>query len=87
MPKKTERRTKKRTADSLPEQSGLIAKGKNSQQSARTESALDNRSHRTSLGISCMRPVASRKNRSVICSISMRTYQPLLPRMSASCPG
>ncbi len=51
MRKKTAKHATKRRADSSPQQSGLIAKGKNTQQSATTESVLDNRSHRTTLRI------------------------------------
>jgi hypothetical protein len=55
MQKKTAKQTKQRRTDSPAKKSGLIAKEKNSQRSARTKSALDNRSHRTTLGISCVR--------------------------------
>jgi len=84
MPKKTAKQTKKRRADSPTDQSGLIAKGKNSQRSARTKSVLDNRSHRTTLRISCRRPLTSCTKRSVIWGIAMRSYQLLPPRLAAS---
>ena len=48
MPKRTARRTPSPRASSSAKQAvGLIAEGKTSTQSARTQSALDNRSHRT----------------------------------------
>ncbi|MEK7731648.1 MAG: hypothetical protein AAB363_07305, partial [Planctomycetota bacterium] len=47
MRKKTAPRTRKHQAASPPQQSGLIAREKNAQQSATTRSALDNRFHRT----------------------------------------
>jgi hypothetical protein len=86
MRKKTAVHATKRQADSPTKKSGLIAKGKSSPQSAMTESVLDNRSHRTTLGISCMRSLRSCKKRSVIYGLAVRTYQPPLPRTSASCP-
>ena len=47
MPKRTARRTPSPRASSSAKQAvGLIAEGKTSTQSARTQSALDNRSHR-----------------------------------------
>jgi hypothetical protein len=58
------RKKKKKTAAQTPndrkassrKQSGLIARGKNAQQSARPGSALDNRSHRTVMRFSCAPP-------------------------------
>jgi hypothetical protein len=85
MRKKTAVHATKRQADSPTKKSGLIAKGKNSPQSAMTESVLDNRSHRTTLGISCVRLLTSCKKRSVIYHSAVRSYQLLPPRMSASC--
>jgi hypothetical protein len=59
MRKKTAKHATQRRADSHPQQSGLIAKGKNTQQSATTKSALDDRSHRTILRLSCRRLLTS----------------------------
>ena len=53
MRKKTAVQTTERRADSPTQKSGLIAKGKNTQQSGTTKCALDNRSHRTALRFSC----------------------------------
>jgi len=80
MPKKTAKQTKKRRADSPPEQSGLIAKGKSSQQSARTECALDNRSHRTTLRISCERTPDQPMDKWFINDGTMRTNLPFPQR-------
>ncbi len=55
MRKKTAVHATKRQAGSPSKKSGLIAKEKNAEQSATTESVLDNRSHRTTLRISCVR--------------------------------
>ena len=55
MRNKTVTPTDKHQQASPNKKQGLIAKGKNTQQSGTTESALDNRSHRTTLRISCMR--------------------------------
>jgi len=52
MPKKTARRTRKHRK-SPSKKVGLIATEKNADQSAKTESALDNHFHRTALPISC----------------------------------
>ena len=60
MRKQTAKQTKRRRTGSSPKQPGLIAKGKNSQQSATTKCALHNRSHRTFLRITCRRPLTSR---------------------------
>ena len=87
MPKKTERRTKKRRADSLPKQSGLIAKGKKPQQSARTESVLDNRSHRTTLQIGCERKLKSFENSCGFVGLTMRTNRLFPQRLTASFAG
>ena len=87
MPKKTAKQTKKRRADSLPEQSGLIAKGKISQQSATTKSTLDNRSHRTTLQISCVRSLSTSIERSAISVPSKRANEPHAQRVAASCAG
>ena len=66
MRKKTAVHATKRQANSSSKKSGLIAKGKNSQQSGMTESVLDNRSHRTTLQISCKRLLDRRKKRLMI---------------------
>ena len=55
MRKKTAAHATKRQADSPSKKSGLIAKEKNSPQSAMTKSVLDNHSHRTTLRTSCTR--------------------------------
>src|SRR5688500_7661773 len=47
MRKKTVPRTRKPSQPASSENTGLIVEGKKPPQSARTESALDNRSHRT----------------------------------------
>jgi len=47
MRKQTAPQTPKRRNASSRKQAGLIAQGKNAQQSATPKSALDNRSHRT----------------------------------------
>jgi hypothetical protein len=47
--KKTAPHNRRHQKTSSPRKLGLIAKGKNEQQSARTESALDNHFHRTAL--------------------------------------
>ncbi len=52
MPKKTARRTRKHRKTSSSKKVGLIVRGKNADQSAKTKSALDNRFHRTPLPIS-----------------------------------
>ena len=51
MRNKTVTPTDKHQQASPNKKQGLIAKGKNTQQSGTTESALDNRSHRTTLRI------------------------------------
>ena len=51
--KKTAPQTPKRQRASSPKQPGLIARGRNAQASARCESALDNRSHRTVMRFTC----------------------------------
>ena len=53
MRKQTAPRTRKYRKASSPQQSGLIAEGTTAQQSAVARCALDNRSHRTTLRISC----------------------------------
>ena len=58
--KKTAKQTTERRTHSPAKKSGLIAKGKGSQQSATTKSVLDNRSHRTTLRLSCRRFRTSR---------------------------
>ena len=78
MRKKTAVHATKRQADSPSKKSGLIAKGKTSQQSAMTESVLDNRSHRTTLRISCVRWLTGCVERSVIHEPALRSYQLLL---------
>ena len=86
MPKKTATRTKKRRADSPTKQSGLIDKGKNSQQSARTKSALDNHSHRTTLGISCERTPLQHLDARTTQDVSVRINGLSPQRSTASCP-
>ncbi len=73
MQKKTAKHATKRRADSSPQQSGLIAKGTNAQQSGTTKCVLDNRSHRTTLRISCERWLTSCNNVSVIIDLTVRT--------------
>ena len=51
--KKTAPQTRQRRKASSPKQPGLIARGKNARDSARPESALDNRSHRTDMRFTC----------------------------------
>jgi len=85
MRKKTAKQTTKRRTGSSPQHSGLIVKGKNPQRSTTTKSTLDNRSHRTGLRISCERELNSCKRSLVFISLTMRTYQSLPPRSSASC--
>ena len=80
MLKKTALHATKCQADSPSKKSGLIAKGKNSQQSGTTESALDNRSHRTTLHISCEHKSSSGKRSTVSCNLTMHTNQLLLSR-------
>jgi hypothetical protein len=52
---------------------GLIAKGKNTQQSGTTESALDNRSHRTTLQMSCERTLSQLLDAREFIDVNMRT--------------
>jgi hypothetical protein len=56
MRKKTAPQTRKASFSTQP---GLIAQGKTAQQSARTKSTVDNRSHRTTLQICCRRLLTS----------------------------
>ncbi len=51
MRNKTVKPTDKHQQASPNKKQGLIAKGKNTRQSGTTESALDNRSHRTLLSV------------------------------------
>ena len=51
--KKTAPRTRKHRKTSSSKKLGLIVRKKNAQQSAKTESALDNHFHRTALPVSC----------------------------------
>ena len=51
--KKTAPQTRSNRRTSSRRQSGLIARGKTAQQSAKPESGLDNRSHRTVMRFSC----------------------------------
>jgi hypothetical protein len=53
MRKKTAPRTRKHQKVSSSQQSGLIAREKNDQQSAKTKSALDNHFHRTVMHLTC----------------------------------
>ena len=84
MRNKTAKHTTKRRADSPPKQSGLIAKGKNSQRSARTKSALDNRSHRTTRQISCERKFTSFVEHLGVIEFTMRANRSIPQRLSAS---
>ena len=83
MQRKTAKQTTKRRIDSSPMQSGLIAKGKNAERSATTKCVLDNRSHRTTLQISCERKPTSGKKRSEFCDLTMRTIR-LFPQRSTT---
>ena len=51
--KKTAPQTRNDRKASSPKQAGLIVRGKKAQQSARSTSALDNRSHRTVMRFTC----------------------------------
>ena len=84
MRKKTAKQTTKRQTDPSLYESGLIAKGKNSQQSATTESVLDNRSHRTTLQISCERSPSQLLDKSIISDLTMRTILLFPQRSTAS---
>ena len=79
MRKKAAKQTTKRRTGSSPEHSGLIAKGKSSRQSAGTKSALDNRSHRTTLQISCKRTRIQLLHDRDFIDVTMRANR-LLPR-------
>jgi len=81
--KKTAKQTTERRTHSPAKKSGLIAKGKGSQQSATTKSVLDNRSHRTTLQISCKRKLSQLLDESIICVLTTRTTQ-LFPQRSAA---
>ena len=63
MRKQTAPQTGKNRKASSRKQSGLIAQGPNAPQSARVNSVLDNRSHRTELRLSCGRLARRRKSR------------------------
>ena len=84
MRKKTAVHAKKCQADSPSKKSGLIAKGKSSQQSAMTESVLDNRSHRTTLQISCKRAPSQFLDAHEFIDITMRKNRQLPQRLTAS---
>ena len=73
MRKKAAKQTTRRRTGSSPKQSGLIAKGKQPQRSATTKSTLDNRSHRTSLRITCRRLLTRCIVLSVIRDLAMLT--------------
>jgi hypothetical protein len=73
MRKKTVPCATKRQRDSSSKQKGLIAKEKNTQQSAMTESVLDNLSHRTTLQISCERIPGQLTDVRVPSDVTMRT--------------
>jgi hypothetical protein len=83
MRKKTAKQTKQRRADLRPKQSGLIEKGKNSPRSARTKSVLDNRSHRTTLQISCERKLTRSTEHLGFFDLTMRTNR-LIPQRSTT---
>jgi hypothetical protein len=86
MRKKTAKRTSQRRTGSPAKKSGLIAKGKNSQRPARTKSALDNRSNRTSLQVSCERRLTSCNTASALIDLTVLTNQVPLPRSLLHAP-
>jgi len=84
MRNKTATPTDKNQQVSPNKKQGLIAKGKNSQQSGTTESALDNRSHRTTLQISCKRTLSQLPDTREFNDVTMRTNRLFPQRSTAS---
>ena len=84
MRNKTVTPTDKHQQASPNKKQGLIAKGKNTQQSGTTESALDNRSHRTTLQISCKRTPSQLLDALITIDVNMRTIRLLPQRLTAS---
>jgi hypothetical protein len=84
MRKKTAVQTTERRDDSRTQKSGLIAKRKNIQQSGTTKCALDNRSHRTTLRLSCRGLGTSRFMFSRSVDLSILSNQSNCTRLTAS---
>jgi len=84
MRNKTVTPTDKHQQASPNKKQGLIAKGKNTQQSGTTESALDNRSHRTTLQISCERTLSQLLDIPEVIDVTMRTNRSFPQRLTAS---
>ena len=85
MRKKTVPKSRQGRSVAPTQPSGLIARGKSSLQSGVGECALDNRSHRTTLRISCRRTPFPLLDAFTVADVTVRTNQLFPKRLPASC--